>query len=202
MHTSNALFRKGPYECETACLPVSVWCLQSIEGLAAELDDLRRQPSPLAAAQAAKQEVLADQRKFQEVIAGNQVRHSKLTPLGQFTSRIGTVVACATCACAMRGAIAANMPCAMYLGCCALSCCCVDVQAQRASLQKKLEERQADLEAKRAALVAVRAGEGQKPAGAEQHRARPYLLEVCRAWQQCLNKGVRACGCTLCNEPQ
>ncbi|KAF6262378.1 HEC/Ndc80p family-domain-containing protein [Scenedesmus sp. NREL 46B-D3] len=58
-------------------------------------------PLPLAAAQAAKQEVLADQRKFQEVIAGNQ--------------------------------------------------------AQRASLQKKLEERQADLEAKRAALAAVRA---------------------------------------------
>lgn len=47
--------------------------LQSIEGLTAELDDLRRQPSPLAAAQAAKQEVLSDQRKFQEVIAGNQV---------------------------------------------------------------------------------------------------------------------------------
>lgn len=74
---------------------------QSIEGLAAEVEDMRRQPSPLAAAQAAKQEVLADQRKFQEVIAGNQ--------------------------------------------------------AQRASLQKKLEERQADLEAKRAALAAVRA---------------------------------------------
>lgn len=36
------------------------------------------------------------------------------------------------------------------------SCCAV--QAQRASLQKKLEERQADLEAKKAALAAVRAG--------------------------------------------
>jgi hypothetical protein len=47
--------------------------LQSIEGLTAEVEDMRRQPSPLAAAQAAKQEVLADQRKFQEVIAGNQV---------------------------------------------------------------------------------------------------------------------------------
>jgi hypothetical protein len=47
--------------------------LQSIEGLAAEVEDMRQQPSPLAAAQAAKQEVLADQRKFQEVIAGNQV---------------------------------------------------------------------------------------------------------------------------------
>jgi hypothetical protein len=47
--------------------------LQSIEGLTAEVDDMRRQPSTLAAAQAAKQEVLADQRKFQEVIAGNQV---------------------------------------------------------------------------------------------------------------------------------
>jgi len=41
--------------------------------LSAELDSLHKQPSPLAAAQAAKQEVLADQRKFQEVIAGNQV---------------------------------------------------------------------------------------------------------------------------------
>jgi hypothetical protein len=47
--------------------------LQSIEGLTAEVEHVRRQPSPLAAAQAAKQEVLADQRKFQEVIAGNQV---------------------------------------------------------------------------------------------------------------------------------
>jgi hypothetical protein len=47
--------------------------LQSIEGLTAEVEDMRRQRSPLAAAQAAKQEVLADQRKFQEVIAGNQV---------------------------------------------------------------------------------------------------------------------------------
>ena len=36
----------------------------------------------------------------------------------------------------------------------------VTLQAQRASLQKKLEERQADLEAKRGALAAVRAGEG------------------------------------------
>lgn len=53
--------------------------LQSIEGLAAEVEDMRRQPSPLAAAQAAKQEVLADQRKFQEVIAGNQVRRHLLT---------------------------------------------------------------------------------------------------------------------------
>jgi hypothetical protein len=35
---------------------------------------------------------------------------------------------------------------------------CCAVQAQRASLQKKLEERQADLEAKKAALAAVRAG--------------------------------------------
>jgi hypothetical protein len=42
-------------------------------GLAAEVDGMHKQPSPLAAAQAAKQEVLADQRKFQEVIAGNQV---------------------------------------------------------------------------------------------------------------------------------
>jgi uncharacterized 2Fe-2S/4Fe-4S cluster protein (DUF4445 family) len=32
------------------------------------------------------------------------------------------------------------------------------LQAQRASLQKKLEERQADLEARKAALAAVRAG--------------------------------------------
>jgi hypothetical protein len=39
--------------------------------------------------------------------------------------------------------------------CLAVLCC---VQAQRASLQKKLEERQADLEAKKAALAAVRAG--------------------------------------------
>jgi hypothetical protein len=39
--------------------------------------------------------------------------------------------------------------------CCAVLCC---VQAQRASLQKKLEERLADLEAKKAALAAVRAG--------------------------------------------
>lgn len=41
--------------------------------LSVELDSLHKQPSPLAAAQAAKQEVLEDQRKFQEVIAGNQV---------------------------------------------------------------------------------------------------------------------------------
>lgn len=47
--------------------------LQSMAALAAEVDALHKQPSPLAAAQAAKQEVLADQRKFQEVIAGNQV---------------------------------------------------------------------------------------------------------------------------------
>ena len=40
-------------------------------------------------------------------------------------------------------------------------CCCAAVQAQRANLQKKLEERQADLEAKKAALSAVRAGEKQ-----------------------------------------
>ncbi len=51
-----------------------VLAMQSIEAVAGEVDEMRRQPSPLAAAQAAKQEVLADQRKFQEVIAGNQVQ--------------------------------------------------------------------------------------------------------------------------------
>lgn len=45
-----------------------------MSSLGAEVDGLHKQPSPLAAAQAARQEVLADQRKFQEVIAGNQVR--------------------------------------------------------------------------------------------------------------------------------
>lgn len=53
-------------------LPPAV-VLQSVSGLSAELKALHSQPSPLAAAQAAKQEVLADQRKFHEVIAGNQV---------------------------------------------------------------------------------------------------------------------------------
>jgi hypothetical protein len=44
-----------------------------MEALSVEMSSLQRQPSPLAAAQAAQQEVLTDQRKFQEVIAGNQV---------------------------------------------------------------------------------------------------------------------------------
>jgi hypothetical protein len=57
--------------CPHICPTVSP--LQSMGSLCAELDGLHKQPSPLAAAQAARQEVLADQRKFQEVIAGNQV---------------------------------------------------------------------------------------------------------------------------------
>lgn len=60
------------------CLPHGV---QSMEALTAEVDEMRRRPSPLAAAQAAKQEVLVDQRKFQEVIAGNQVTAMRLLHL-------------------------------------------------------------------------------------------------------------------------
>lgn len=58
----------------------AVVCLlpQSMTALCDELDGMHKQPSPLAAAQAAKQEVLTDQRKFQEVIAGNQVRRGLL----------------------------------------------------------------------------------------------------------------------------
>lgn len=123
---------------------------QSIETLCAELEALHRQPSPLAAAQAAKQEVLGDQRKFQEVIAGNTVscvcssgvRVWGLRGLG--SSRRCQVQRASGLTAADTTHMTPPPP--------------PTAQAQRASLAKKLEERQADLEAKKAALAAVRAG--------------------------------------------